>query len=108
MSLNERIVGEIENQASSYYTVQQFHSWLTDIVSEYEDKELAGYLNAYIKRIENVISTKTPVVEKPSVNPVPKGSAKRRSATVFVLFLIMTTFAAFLFEAVQKRKKPTS
>jgi hypothetical protein len=108
VSLNQRLVGEIENQASSYYTIQQFHSWLTDIVSEYEDKELAGYLNAYIKRIENVISTKTPVVEKPSVNPVPKGSIKKRSATVFVLFLIVTTFAAFLLEAVQRTKKPTS
>jgi hypothetical protein len=108
VSLNERLVGEIENQASLYYTIQQFHSWLTDIVSEYEDKELADYLNAYIKRIENVISTNTPVVEKPSVNPVPKDSVKKRSTTVFVLFLIMTTFAAFLLEAVQKRKKPTS
>ncbi|UCF15535.1 MAG: hypothetical protein JSW59_19225 [Phycisphaerales bacterium] len=108
VSLNERLVGEIENRASSYYTVQQFHSWLTDIVGDYEDKELADYLNAYIKKLENVISTNTPVVEKPSVNSIPKASVKKRSTMVFVLFLIMTTFAAFLLEAVQKRKKPAS
>ncbi|MHC4581720.1 MAG: Wzz/FepE/Etk N-terminal domain-containing protein [Planctomycetota bacterium] len=104
VNLNERLVGEIENQASSYYTLQQFHSWLTDIVGDYEDKELADYLNAYIKRLENVMSTNTPVVDKPSVSAVPKGSVKKKSTIVFVLFLIITTFAAFLIEAVQKRR----
>ena len=105
--LNERLVGELENQAS-YHTVQQFRSWLTDIASSYEEEELADYLNAYIRKIENVISTNTPVVEKPSVNPVPKASAKKRSMIVFVLLLVMTAFGAFVLEAVQKHQNPVS
>ncbi|KPK43279.1 MAG: hypothetical protein AMJ65_06250 [Phycisphaerae bacterium SG8_4] len=108
VNLNKRLAGEIESRASSHYTVHQYHSWLTDIASDYEDKELANYLSAYIKRIENVISRNAPVVESPSVNTVPKGSAKKRSASVFVALLIIATFAAFLLEAVQKRQNQVS
>jgi hypothetical protein len=108
VSLNERLVSEMENQSSSYYTIQKFHSWLTDLAGQYKDRELADYLSAYIKRIENVISRNTPVVEKPSVNFIPRRSAKNRSTIVFVSFLVITTFAAFLIETVQKRKKPDS
>lgn len=64
-------------------------------------------LNAYTKRIENIISKNTPVIETPSVYPFPKSAAKK-SMVVFAMMLMISTFVAFLLEAVQKRQALTS
>jgi hypothetical protein len=63
LNLNERLLAEVRDKASSHYAVQEFHSFLTNIIGEYEDDELADYLYAYIKQIQNMISTKIPIVE---------------------------------------------
>jgi len=107
LSLNEKLFVPLKNKTSSYYTIQEFRSSLTDIVNNYEDKELIDYLNAYIKKIENVISTNTPVVEKPRVDPIPKGAVKK-STVVFAVLLMITTLTAFLLEGIQKRLVQTS
>ena len=107
ISLNEKLLDEIKNETSSYYTIQEFHSFLTNIIGDYTEKELADYLNAYTKRIENVISINTPVIEKPSVSPIPKGAAKK-SAVSFAVLLMITTLIAFLLEAVQQKQAPAS
>ncbi|MHC4585583.1 MAG: hypothetical protein ACYS3N_13710 [Planctomycetota bacterium] len=107
LSLNEELSDEVEDKRSSYYTIQQFHSFLTDMIVNYRDKQLIDYLNAYIKATENVISTNTPVVERPSIYPVPKGTVKK-SAVSFVSFLMIALFAAFLLEAIQRKQAPTS
>jgi hypothetical protein len=107
LSLNERLLDEVTNKASSYYTIQEFHAFMTNILGEYEDKESADYLNAYIKRTENVMSANSPVIEEPSVYPVPKGTVKK-SEVVFAALLMITMFAAFLIEAVQKKRIPAS
>ena len=107
ISLNEKLLDEIKNETSSYYTIQEFHSFLTNMMGDYTEKELADYLNAYTKRIENVISINTPVIEKPSVSPIPKGAAKK-SAVSFAVLLMITTLIAFLLEAVQQKQAPAS
>ena len=107
LSLNERLFNQVKGKTSSYYTIQQFHSSLTDILNNYEDKELRDYLNAYIKRIENVISANTPVVEKPRISSIDK-SARKKSAVVFAVLLMITTFIAFLSEAVKNSQPPAS
>ena len=107
ISLNEKLFNEVKNKVSSYYTVQEFHSFLANMMGDYTEKELADYLNAYTKRIENMISINTPVIEKPSVYPIPKGATKK-SAVIFAVLLMITTFVAFLLEAVQKRLTPAS
>ena len=107
ISLNEKLLDEIKNETSSYYTIQEFHSFLTNMMGDYTEKELADYLNAYTKRIENVISINTPVIEKPSVSPIPKGAAKK-SAVSFAVLLMITTLIAFLSEAVQQKQTPAS
>jgi len=101
LSLNEKLFDQIKDKTSSYYVIQQFHSFLTNIVNDYEDKELTDYLNAYIKRIENIISANIPVIEKPKVYAVAKGTVKK-SAVVLAICLMISIFAAFLLEVIQK------
>ena len=107
ISLNEKLLDEIKNKISSYYTIQEFHSFLTNIMGDYTEKELADYLNAYTKRIENMISINTPVIEKPSVYSIPK-SAARKSAVSFAALILIASFMAFLLEAVQQKQAPAS
>ena len=107
LSLNEKLFNQLKDKTSSHYTIQEFHSSLTDIADNYEDKELIDYLNAYIKKIENVISTNAPVVEKPRISSIDK-SARKESIVVFAALLMITTLTAFLLEAIQKRLVQTS
>jgi len=107
LSLNERLFDQVRNKISSYYTIQEFHAFLTNMVNDYEDKGLIGYLNAYIKKIENSISTNTPAIGKPRVYMVPKGAAKK-AAIVFAVLLMITTFAAFLLEGIKKSQAQAS
>jgi CHASE3 domain sensor protein len=100
-ALNEKLLAELKNNTSSYYTIQQFHSFLTGLISSYEGKTLKDYLNSYIKKIENRISASAPVTEKPKVYAVSKGTAKK-TAIVFAVCLMISVFAAFLSEGLQK------
>jgi len=107
ISLNEKLLDEVKNKISSYYTVQEFHSFLANMMGDYTEKELADYLNAYTKRIENIMLINTPVIEKPSAYPISKGAAKK-SSVVFAVLLMITTLTAFLLEGIQKRLVQTS
>lgn len=107
ISLNEKLLDEAKDQMSSYYTIQEFHSFLTGMMDKCTEKELADYLNAYIKRIENTISTNTPIVEKPSISPISKGIVKQCMVS-FVVLLIITSFIAFVLEAAQRRQASAS
>jgi len=76
---------------------------LTGVVNDYKDKELTDYLNVYIKRIENIISANIPVVERPKVCPVAKGTINK-TVKVFGVLLMITMLVAFLLEALKKNK----
>jgi len=102
-ALNEKLLAELKNNTSSYYTIQQFHSFLTGFVSSYEGKTLKDYLNSYIKKIENRISASAPVTEKPKVYAVSKGTVKK-TAIVFAVCLMISIFAAFLSEGLREAK----
>jgi len=102
LSLNEMLFNQVKDKTSSYYTIQEFRSSLTDTLNNYEDKELIDYLNAYIKKIENMISINTPVVENPRISSIDK-SARKKSTVVFAVLLMITTLTAFLLEGIQKR-----
>jgi hypothetical protein len=101
IGLNERLLEQVKTKASSYYTIQQFHSFLATLASNYESKELIGYLNAYIKRIENMISTNVPLIEDPKIYPIPKGTFKK-TLLAFVVLLMTATVTAFVAEGIQK------
>jgi hypothetical protein len=107
ISLNERLFDKVKNKTSSYYTIQEFHSFLISIVNDYEGKELVDYLNAYIKKIENATSANIPVVEKPRAYPIPKDAVKK-TGIVFVALLMITIFGALLIENIKKSQAPAS
>ena len=107
ISLNEKLFEEIKTKISSYYTIQEFHSFLVNMMGDYTTNELADYLNAYTKRIENMISINTPVIEKPSVSLIPK-SAVKKSTVSFAALLIIASFIAFLSEAVRQKQVTAS
>ena len=107
ISLNEKLLDEVKNRISSYYTIQEFHSFLVNMMGDYTANELADYLNAYSKRIENIVSLNTPVIEKPSVYTVHKNAVKK-SAVSFAALLIIASFIAFLSEAVRQKQAPAS
>lgn len=105
--LNEKLLSELANKTSSYYTITQFHSFLTDLAGSYQDKESQNHLNSYIKRIENRMSASEPVTENPTVYIVGNAPV-RKSAFVFMISLTISVFAAFLLEGIRKRRGRTS
>lgn len=105
LSLHERLLEEVRNKMSSYYTIGEFHSFLVRIMGDYEGSDVRNYLSAYIKKIENATSANTPVIETHRISSVPKGGL-RKVGIVFVGLLMMTTFGAFLLDAAQKDQKP--
>jgi len=101
LALNKKILAELNEKITCYYTIQQFHLFLTDLVNSSEGEEIRNYLNSYIKRIENQISVSDPVVEKPKICAISKGTVKK-STVVFAILLMVSIFAAFLLEGSQK------
>jgi hypothetical protein len=107
LTVNERLFDEVKSKASLYYTIQEFHSFLNNIVKDYKGKELVDYLNGYIKKIENKIASAAPLVEEPKVYPVAKGTVKK-SGIVFAISLMIAVFAAFLLEGLEKSRARVS
>lgn len=103
LSLNQRLFDEVKKAESPYYTIQQYHPFLTSILNDYEDKELVDYLSAYIKKIENSISANIPIMDVPKLYPVPKGTVKK-IAIVFAISLMIVIFSAFLSEGMEKSR----
>ena len=87
-NLDERLLKEVNNQAASYYTIGEFHSFLANVMNENENAGAAGYLKAYIKRIENMMATTRPVVDKPEIYAVPKGAGAKTATTCAVLLVV--------------------
>ena len=109
LNLNEKLLSYVKKVMASYSTLEQFHSFLTNTLAEYNENELQllDYLKAYIKRIENKIANVIPLVERPKVYPVAKGTVKK-SAIVFAVALMLSVFAAFLLEGLKKSQAQTS
>lgn len=99
LALDVKLLGEIMNNESSYYTPDQFRSFLTTMAGKYKDKK--NYLTSHVRALKDVLSTKVPVIDGPAVEFVSKGIAKK-TTIVFVLLLALTTFSAFLRESIGK------
>jgi len=103
LTVNERLFDEVKSKMPLYYTIQEFHSFLDNIVKDYKDKELIDYLSGYIKKIENKMSNTVPLIEKPKLYPVAKGTVKK-SAIAFAIAFMLSVFAAFLSEGLRQNK----
>ncbi len=101
LALNKKLLAELKGKMSSQYTIQQFRLFLIDLIGGYEKEELKDYLNSYIKKIENRISASAPIMQKPRVYTLARGTLKKTAIT-FVMLLTTVTFVAFLLESAQK------
>ena len=107
LALNEGLLAELKKSISSYYTIQQFHSYLTGLIAGYEAEELKDYLASYIKRIENRISVSVPISENPKISSISKG-IKKKAVVVFAVALMISVFASFLLEGLKKSQARVS
>ena len=107
LTLNEKLFAKLNNKTSSYYTIQQFSSFLGGLVDGCKNKELKDYSNSYIKKIENRISASLPITENPSINAVSKGTVKT-SGIVFAIALMLSVFVSFLLEGLKKSQAQLS
>ena len=107
LALNEKLFAELKKKTSSYYTIQQFHSFLSDLVDTYPNNNLKDYLASYINRIENRISISAPVSENPKISSIAKGTVKK-STIVFAIALMISVFAAFSLEVFKNNQAQTS
>ena len=107
LALNEKLFAELKKKTSSYYTIQQFHSFLSDLVDTYPNNNLKDYLASYINRIENRISVSAPVSENPKISSIAKGTVKK-STIVFAIALMISVFAAFSLEILKNNQAQTS
>jgi len=107
LALTEELFAELKNSIASYYTIQQFHSFLSDLVDTYPNNNLKDYLSSYIKRIENRISASAPITENPKISSIAKGTAKK-SVIVLVISFMISVLAAFLLEGLKKSQTQAS
>jgi hypothetical protein len=103
LNINERLLDEIKNKISLYYTIQEFHSFLTTIANDYKGKEQIDYLHAYIKGIENKIMDTLSLTTTPKVYPIAKETVKK-SRMVFAIAFLVSVFSAFLREGLEKNR----
>jgi hypothetical protein len=103
LELNAKLSAELKSNASSYYTIQQFYDFLVSLTNNYVGTDVKDYLSSLIKRVENRISANVPVNEKPLIDAVSKGTAKKTTIVFMVSFMI-SIFAAFLIEGIQKSR----
>ena len=103
LNLNEKIYSVITEKDSPYSNIRPFHSFLIGLENDFTNQDQVNYLKAYTKKIENIMSTNTPILEKPKIYPVPRHLVQKCSV-IFAASLIISTILAFTMELL--RKKP--
>ena len=106
LDLNNIIFVELGNKLSSEYSEEQFKAFLTGLIANYEKPMLKDCLNSYLKRVENRMMAGKPIMEKPKIYPIARGTV-RKSGIVFVVSLMVSLLLAFLVEGVQKSQAQT-
>jgi len=101
LGVAEMLFEQVQQNSNRAYTVGRFCSFVASAVKNYQEPELVDYLRAYQKRLENSVSTYVPVVEKPLVRCVSKGTLEKTSL-VFVVTLLLAVLAAFVAEGLQR------
>ena len=107
LALNEKLLAGLNKSIASYYTIQQYRSFLLKLIKGVEKQELKDYLSSYLKKIENRIAASVPVTEDPTIYPIARGTVKK-SGIVFVIALMMSIFVSFLLEGLKKSQTPVS
>jgi len=101
LKLNNRLYEQFEQPIASDYTIEKYYSFLTDEISKYDTQQLVDHLQAYARNIENIKANKAPLVERPKVYPLKKGTVKKTGIT-FVAAALLSVLVAFLRESIQQ------
>lgn len=107
LDLNNRVIAELNSKLSADYSAEQFKSFLAGLAAGYEKPQLKDHLSAYIRKMENRMSASKPITERPKIYPIAKGTAKK-SGIVFVVAFMVSVFAAFLREGLEKHAEVRS
>jgi hypothetical protein len=97
LELDNQLLTKIEERLLTYYTAQEYLAFLREQLLACQDPALGDHLKSYIRKTENLVLVNTRAGERPVVYPVSK-SIGARSALVFILFLMIATFVAVLWE----------
>jgi len=105
LTCDETLLNHLDSMLRSPSTLGQFHAFLTDTLasSNQDAPHVQDHLRAYIKRIENTMTTAIPLMDSPMVYALEKGVLKK-TALVLVVAFILSLFGAFLREGLQQRK----
>jgi hypothetical protein len=104
MDLDSRLLAQVEDNLRTYSTAQQYLGFLGEQLRACQDPAVGDYLRSRIRKMENIVLASTRAGEKPVVRPVSK-DVLRNSILTFVLFLMVTMFAAVLLEHRRQRRR---
>ena len=106
LTLNEKLLSHVEKSMPAYYTLGQFRAFLAKTLAEQkgDEPQIQDYLKAYIKKTDNKIASTLPLVEKPKIYPLAKGTVKK-GAIAFAIALMISIFACFVSEGLKNRTR---
>jgi hypothetical protein len=97
LSLNDKLLGQVEESLLTDYTVPQFLGFMGEQLRACQNTAVADYLKSYTRKTENLAQVNTRAGEKPMVYPVAKYVAQN-SVLTFVVSLMAAAFVAVLLE----------
>ena len=104
LALFETVLNRLNDIKQQRQTLKQFHSFLTDVITDYaEEASAQDRLAAYIKRIENSMASAVPIVENPAIYGEARETVKK-TGLVFIASFVLSLIGAFLREGVQQKK----
>jgi hypothetical protein len=100
------VLAKIEKSLLTYYTAQQYLGFVGEQLLACKDPALGDHLRSYIRKAENLVLVNTRAGKRPVVYALSKNVLGNRVLT-FLLFLMITMFAAVLREHRHERRRAT-
>ncbi len=104
LDFDQAALEKIDESILAYYTIDQFVDFLSERLAEIDNEALANHVQAFIRKTENLASVGRRVSRRPVIFPVSKHIAMR-SVLAFVVFLMITTFAAVVLEMRDEQRR---
>ena len=96
LELDNRILSEIDSKLVSDYTLEQYNTYLIQLAESCKKAYEKDFLSSYARKIENLISSSKPVMEKPTIRPVASGIVKKTGIVCILSFLMSIIVVFFI------------
>jgi hypothetical protein len=103
LKINQNLLDHISSKLATYYTIEEYYSFLKSQAEKYKEPELIDYIESSERKIENVMTGNVPFIENPIVYIEGKGTVKK-AGLVFLTAFILAILAAFLKEGFKNHK----